>query len=87
MQSVFWQKKPNVLAACDKPNKYSMWYNLLLEASFLVKQVGVSLSRLEANHKLLCLRHTITMEGIERVNQILFEGCNVPGESQDMATN
>ncbi len=47
----------------------------------------MALSQLEANHKLLCLRCTIMMEGLECINQILFEGCNVPGESQDMATN
>ncbi len=52
-----------------------MWYNPLIEASFVVKQVGVLLSRLEANHKLLCLHCTITSEGVEHVNQILFEGC------------
>ncbi len=86
-QSIFWQKKVNVLVAHDKPNRFSMWYNPLTEASFVVKQVGVSLSQLEANHKLLCLRRTITTEGVECINQILFEGCNVPGESQDLATN
>ncbi len=80
-QSVFWQKKANVLEVRNKLNRYSMWYNPLIEASFVVKQVGVSLSWLEANHKLLCLRHTITTEGVECVNQILFEGCDVPGES------
>ncbi len=64
-QSMFWQKKAHAMATRDKLNRFSMWYNPLLEASFVVKEVGVSLSRLEANHKLLCLRHTITMEGIE----------------------
>ncbi len=52
-----------------------------------MKEVGVSLSQLEANHKILCLRHTITTEGVERVQQILFEGCNMPGESLELATN
>ncbi len=42
-----------------------MWFNPLLESSFMVTEVGVSLSRLQANHKILCLRRTITMEGIE----------------------
>ncbi len=53
----------------------------------MVTQLGVSLSRLEANHKLLCLHCTITSEGVYCIKQILFEGCNVPGESQDMVTN
>ncbi len=86
-QSVFWQKKANVGAVHDKPNKFSTWYNPLLESSFMVKEVGVSLSRLEANHKILCLCCTIMTEGIEWVNQIRFDGCNMPGESQDRATN
>ncbi len=81
MQSVFWQKKVNILELRKMPNKFSMWYNPLTEASFMVMQLGVSVSRLEANHKILCLRHTITTEGVERVQQILFEGCNMPGES------
>ncbi len=50
-QSVFWQKKANIGVICDKPNKFLMWYNPLLESSFMVKEVGVSLSRLEANHE------------------------------------
>ncbi len=49
--------------------------------------MGISLSCLQANHKILCLRHTIMMEGIDRINQIRFDGCNVPGEAQDQATN
>ncbi len=53
----------------------------------MVREMGVSLSWLQANHKILCLRRTITSEGIDRVNQIHFDGCNVPGESQALATN
>ncbi len=87
MQSIFWQKKVNALELCNKPNQFLMWYNLLAEASFMVVQLAVSLSRLEANHKVLCLRHTITSAGVECMDQILFEDCNVPGESQDLATN
>ncbi len=34
-QSVFWQKKANMQAKCDKLNKFSTWYNLLLESSFM----------------------------------------------------
>ncbi len=45
MQSVFWQKKVNVLEPRNKPNKFLMWYNPLTEASFMVTQLGVSLSR------------------------------------------
>ncbi len=44
MQSVFWQKKVNALAPCNKPNQFSMWYNTSAEASFIVEQLGVSLS-------------------------------------------
>ncbi len=51
----------------------------------MVGQVGVSLSWLEANHKALCLRSMITQEG-ERVDFLTFDGCNVPGESQEQAT-
>ncbi len=65
MQSMFWQKKVNAEAPRNKPGKFSMWYNLATEALFVVDQVGVSLSRLEANHKVLCLRQTITSEGME----------------------
>ncbi len=86
-QSVFWQKKVNALEPCNKLNQFSMWYNLSAEASFMVIQLGVALSRLEANHKVLCLHCTITSAGMDRVEQITFEGCNVPGESQDLATN
>ncbi len=53
----------------------------------MVHETGVSLSRLQVNHKLLCLRCSITTEGIERVEQIRFEDYNVPGESQVEATN
>ncbi len=53
----------------------------------MVTEMGVSLSCLQANHKILCLCRTITMEGVDRVDQIHFDGCNVPGESQAMATN
>ncbi len=53
----------------------------------MVRKTGVSFSRLQANHKILCLRCTITSEGIDRVEQIRFGGCNVPGESQALATN
>ncbi len=87
MQSVFWQKKANAVAKRDKPNPYSAWFNPNSEASFMVHETGVSLSWLQVNHKLLCLRCTITSEGIDRVNQIRFDGCNVPGESQEEATN
>ncbi len=64
-----------------------MWYNLAMEASFMVDQIGVSLSWLEANHKVLCLHQTITQAGLEHMDFIMFEGCNVPGESQALATN
>ncbi len=87
MQSVFWQKKVNVLEPCNKLNQFLMWYNPSTGASFMVMQLGVSLSRLEANHKLLCLCCMITLEGVDCVEQILFEGCNMPRESQDMVTN
>ncbi len=53
----------------------------------MVHETGVSLSRLQVNQKLLSLHHSITQEGIERVEQIQFNGCNVPGESQVEATN
>ncbi len=56
MQSIFWQKKVNAAALCNKPGKFSMWYDPATEASFMVDQMGVSLSQLEANHKVLCLR-------------------------------
>ncbi len=79
--------KVNALAPCNKPNQFSMWYNPVMEASFMVGQLGVLLSRLEANHKMLCLRHTITTAGVEHVDFITFKGCNVPGDSQDLATN
>ncbi len=82
-QSVFWQKKPNIAARREKPTPYSGWFNPGSEASYMVQETGAALSRLEANHALLCLRHTITNEGIQRVEQIRFEGCGVPGESDD----
>ncbi len=63
-QSVFWQKKANAAAKRDKPTPFSGWFNTTSEASFMVHEMGVSLSRLQVNHKLLCLRHTITNEGI-----------------------
>ncbi len=53
----------------------------------MVHEMGVSLSRLQVNHKLLCLRHSIRTKGIERVEQIRFEDYNVPGESQAEATD
>ncbi len=53
----------------------------------MVDQVGVLLSRLEANHKVLCLRQTIVVAGIDRVDFMTFDGCNAPGESQAQATN
>ncbi len=53
----------------------------------MVHETGASLSQLQVNHKLLCLRRSIMNEGIERVKQIQFEGYNVPGESQVEATN
>ncbi len=87
MQSVFWQKKANAAARRDKPTLFSGWFTLGSEASYMVQEMGVSLSRLEANHVLLCLHRTITNEGIQRVEQIRFEGCGVPGESQDETAN
>ncbi len=51
LQSIFWQKKVNADAPCNKPTKFSMWYNPAMVASFMVNQKGVSLSWLEANHK------------------------------------
>ncbi len=53
----------------------------------MVQETGVALSRLEANHTVLCLRRTITNEGIQWVEQIRFEGCGVPGESDDQTAN
>ncbi len=50
-------------------------------------QTGLSLSHLEVNHKVLCLRQTITSQGVDRVEFITFKGCNMPGESQALATN
>ncbi len=73
-QSIFWQKKVNALALHTKPNQFSMWYNPSTEASFMVEQLGVSLARLEANHKVLCLHHTITTAGVDHVHFIMFEG-------------
>ncbi len=64
-----------------------MWYNPVTEASSMVDQLGVSLSWLEANHKVLCLRQTIMSAGVDRVEFITFEGCNVLGKSQALATN
>ncbi len=86
-QSVFWQKKANVGARRDKLNRFSTWFNPSLESSFMVTETGVALSRLQANHKILCLHCTITTEGLDRVNQIHFDGCHVPREAQDLATN
>ncbi len=86
-QSVFWQKKANVGAKHNKPNRFSTWFNPVIEPSFMVTEMGVSLSRLQANHKILRLHHTITMEGIDRINQIRFDGCQVADEAQDLATN
>ncbi len=64
-QSFFWQKKVNIEAPHNKPMKFSKWYNLATEASFMVNLMGVSLSQLEANHKVLCLCHTITPQGVD----------------------
>ncbi len=64
-QSVFWQKKANAAARCDKPTPFSGWFNPNSEASSMVHEMGVSLSRVQVNHKLLCLRCTIMTEGID----------------------
>ncbi len=53
----------------------------------MVNLMGVSLSWLEANHKVLCLHRMITMQGVDQVEFITFEGCNVPGEGQAQTTN
>ncbi len=53
----------------------------------MVDQLRVSLSRLEANHKVLCLCRMIMSAGVYHVEFITFEGCNVLGESQALATN
>ncbi len=45
-QSVFWQKKVNVGVKHNKPNRFSTWFNPILESSFMVTKMGVSLSRL-----------------------------------------
>ncbi len=71
----------------DKPNRFSTWFNPMIESSFMVTEMGVSLSHLQANHKILCLHCTITAEGIDRVNQIHFDDCQVPNEAQNLVTN
>ncbi len=81
------QKKVNAQAPCNKPNKFTMWYGPATEASFMVDQMGVLLSWLEANHKVLCLHRMITQAGMECMDFITFDGCNMPGESQELATN
>ncbi len=67
--------------------KFSMWYSPATGASFMVNQMGVSLSWLEANHKVLCLCRMITQPGVECMEFITFEGCYVLGEDQAQATN
>ncbi len=59
-----------------------MWFDLQAEASFVVDQIGVSLSRLEANHLGLCIHQKITQEGIDRADYMTFPGCCLPGETQ-----
>ncbi len=86
-QNIFWQKKDNAAAKRDKPTPFSGWFNPNSKASYMVHEMGVSLSRVQVNQKLLCLRRSIMKEGIKRVEQIQFEGHNVPGESQAEATN
>ncbi len=39
-ESVYWQKKMSMGVEHDKPGLLSMWYDLHLEASFVVHQVG-----------------------------------------------
>ncbi len=56
------------------------------ETSYMVRETGISLARLEANLMILCLRRSITQEGIDRVEQIRFDGCSLPGEQDDTAT-
>ncbi len=67
--------------------KFAIWYDPATGALFMVDQMGVSLSWLEANQKVLCLHRTITAAGVECMEFITFDGCNVPGESQEQATN
>ncbi len=85
-QSVFWQKKANAAATREKPSPFSGWFDPMSETSYMVHETGVSLSRLAANLKILCLRRSITQEGIDQVNQIRFDGCNLRGEQDDTAT-